>query len=103
MRNRIAIARAIAITADVLQIGLFPLFLEGLASPLNIVVDTVTCGLLTWLVGWHFSFLPSFIVEGLPMVDLAPTWTIAVMLATRKKRAVDSGTSTTVIEPKRLN
>jgi hypothetical protein len=83
--TRIGIARGIAIGADVLQIGLFPFFAEGWVSPLDIAVDTVMCAVLTWLVGWHISFLPSFIVKGVPMVDLAPTWTIAVLIATRKK------------------
>ena len=45
----------------------------------------MVCAVLTWLVGWHFSFLPSFAVKVLPVVDLAPTWTIAVFLATRQK------------------
>ncbi len=85
MISRVAIARAVAVAADVLQMGLFPAFLEGLASPFEAALDMVVCAVLTWLVGWHIAFLPSFLVEGLPFVDLAPTWTIAILIATRKK------------------
>ena len=84
MPSRIAVARGIAVGADILQIGLTPLVSEGFASPLDDIVDAVVCALLTWLVGWHYSFLPSFLVKMVPMVDLAPTWTIAIMIATRK-------------------
>ena len=42
--------------------------------------------MLTWLVGWHYAFLPSFIVKVVPMFDLAPTWTIAIFFATRGKK-----------------
>ncbi len=35
------------------------------------------------LLGWHWAFLPSFVVELVPGVDLVLTWTAAVWLATR--------------------
>ncbi len=105
MPSRVAIARAIGVTADIVQIGLFPLFAEGLASPLDIAVDSIVCVALTWLVGWHFVFLPSFLMKGLPLVDLAPTWTIAIMLATRKKGSPTFNGENNVpdAEPKRLH
>jgi hypothetical protein len=83
---RIRIARGIAIGADLLQMFLFPLFSEGFISPLDDALDILVCMALTWLVGWHFSFLPSFIMKVVPVVDLAPTWTIAVFFATRKSK-----------------
>jgi hypothetical protein len=83
-KNKIWMARIIAISADLLQIGLFPLFGEGFISPLADALDLVVCGLLTALVGWHFAFLPSFVVKVLPVMDLAPTWTIAILIATRQ-------------------
>jgi hypothetical protein len=85
LTTRIKIARAVAIGADFLQIALFPLFAEGFISPLDDALDVGVCGLLTYLVGWHFSFLPSFVVKVIPLADMVPTWTIAVFLATRKK------------------
>ncbi|EEF58396.1 hypothetical protein [Pedosphaera parvula] len=83
---RIRTARFIAIGADILQIGLFPLFGEGFISPLSDALDVLVCVLLTWLVGWHFSFLPSFVVKVLPVADLVPTWTIAIFMATRQNQ-----------------
>jgi hypothetical protein len=38
---------------------------------------------MTWLVGFHIAFIPTFAIETLPIIDLAPTWTIAVLIATR--------------------
>ena len=80
------IARAIAVAADVLQIVVFPTFIEGIASPVNVALDVVVTILMILLVGWHLAFVPSFIVEMLPFADLAPTWTVAVLVATLGKR-----------------
>ena len=85
MWSRVAIARTLAVGADCLQIGLFPLFFEGLASPLDVGLDVRMCGTMIWLVGWHIAFLPSFLIKSIPFADLAPTWTIAVWIATRKQ------------------
>jgi hypothetical protein len=82
-RATIVIAFVIAICADLLEIGLFPFFFEGLISPLSDIVDVVVCGLLTWLIGFHVAFIPSFLVKLIPEAVLAPTWTIAVLIATR--------------------
>jgi len=38
---------------------------------------------LVSLVGFHWAFLPSFVTKMLPFVDLAPTWTMALIIATR--------------------
>jgi hypothetical protein len=91
--TQIRIARYVAISADLLQIGLFPLFGEGFLSPLADALDVIVCVILTRLIGWHYSFLPSFLVEIMPVVDLVPTWTIAVLLATRQKAVATSGTT----------
>lgn len=80
--SRIGIARAIAIAADILQLTVFPFFFEGALSPLDVALDALVAALLTWLVGWHIAFLPSMVAELIPFVDLAPTWTIAVFIAT---------------------
>jgi hypothetical protein len=95
--NRIRVARTIAICADLLQLGLFPLFGEGFISPLNNILDVVVCILLTLLVGWHYAFLPSLVVEVVPMFDLVPTWTIAIFLATGQKQAPPPVATTTVV------
>jgi hypothetical protein len=84
---RIKTARFIAIAADFLQIVLFPLFAPGFISPVDDALDVAVCFTLTWLVGWHYSFLPSFVVKVVPFADMVPCWTLAVFIATRQKRA----------------
>jgi hypothetical protein len=90
-RGRVRAAFAVAIGADVLQIALFPLFAEGIISPLDISVDVLVCLVLTRLVGWHYAFLPSFILEMVPMADLIPSWTLAVLVATRRQMTTVAG------------
>jgi hypothetical protein len=82
--SRIWLARGIAIAADVLQIAVLPWFVEGAFSPFDTALDVLVALLLTWLVGWHVAFLPSIVTEAIPVVDLAPTWTIAIFIATRR-------------------
>ena len=83
--RRILAARAIAIAADLLQRGLFPFFVQGAASPASDAVDFVVAALLVALLGWHIAFLPTFLIELVPMVDLFPSWTAAVFFVTRKR------------------
>jgi hypothetical protein len=82
--RRVWAARGIAAAVDLVQIGLFPFFIEGSMNPVSAALDLVTCIVLIWLVGWHIAFLPTFIIEQLPVADLAPTWTLATLIATRK-------------------
>jgi hypothetical protein len=84
--QRIWLARAIAVVADLAQIVFLPMFSEGIASPLNAGLDTAIGVLLISLVGWHIAFIPTFIIEALPVADLAPTWTLGVLIATRASR-----------------
>ena len=84
--GRVWLARGIAVAADVLQIAVFPAFAQGIASPLDAGLDVVVALLLVLLVGWHIAFLPTFLIEALPFVDLAPTWTLAVLIATRSAK-----------------
>jgi hypothetical protein len=85
--QRIWLARSIAMAVDLVQIGLFPYFMEGALSPANFVLDVIMAALMIMLVGWHIAFLPSAMVELLPVVDLAPTWTIAAFIATRGRKS----------------
>ena len=82
-RRRVWAARGIAVLADVIQIGLAPLFFEGGLSVFDAVLDIFMAGILTWLVGWHWAFLPAFVAEFTPGLDLVPSWTLAVFVATR--------------------
>jgi hypothetical protein len=89
-RSTLVLAFAVAICADAIELGLMPFFSEGFASPADDFLDAVTCVILTLMMGWHFAFMPSFLFKLIPMVDLAPTWTIAVLIASRSRRVVNS-------------
>jgi ABC-type xylose transport system permease subunit len=83
--GRVRAARAVAIAADAAQLFVFPAFAGGWVSPVNDALDLLVGAILVALVGWHWAFLPSFIVELLPGVDLIPSWTAATWLATRTR------------------
>jgi hypothetical protein len=81
----------IALAADALQIVAMPLLGEGLLSPANDVLDVLVGVTLCLLLGWHFAFLPALAAELIPGVDLVPTWTAAVFLATRGMKSPEDG------------
>ena len=85
--GRIRAARVIAVAADALQIAILPAFAGGVFSILNNVLDIVVAIVMVGLVGWHFAFVPSFVAEMVPGLDLVPTWTLAVWFATRGRNA----------------
>jgi len=64
------------------QLVLAPFFGEGFASPFNDILDLVVAAALIRLLGFHWALLPTLVVEGLPGVDLAPTWTATVLVIT---------------------
>jgi hypothetical protein len=86
-RRRVLAARTIAVIADAVQLGLLPLFSEGVFSVANDVLDVAVAVTLVLLVGWHWAFIPAFASELIPMFDLVPTWTAAVLLATHSEAA----------------
>ena len=100
--KRILAARAIAVLADAIQLGFLPLFTGGAPEGFDAVLDLVVCGAMIVLVGWHWAFLPAFIAEALPGVDLAPTWTLAVLFATRGQSRTSVPAEAIRIEPPRL-
>lgn len=83
--TRVRIARVIAVVADAVQLGLFPAFGTGALFFLNDCLDVVVGIAMVMLVGWHFAFVPTFVAELVPGLDLVPTWTIAVWIATRHR------------------
>ena len=86
-RNRILLALAIAVVADLLQIVLVPLEWAFVQQ----IVDVMAMGLTISVIGFHPLLLPTFIVEFIPLVDMLPTWTgcvvAVVMLRKRQQRA----------------
>ena len=83
-RRRIFLAFAVAIVCDGIQMILGPAGWFGLDE----AVDVVAMSLLTFLVGFHPLFLPTFVVEFFPVADMLPTWTgcLAVVVGLRRKR-----------------
>lgn len=77
------IARGLALLVDLAQWALLPATL----TPLNNAVDVATGLALVALVGWHWAFLPTFLAELVPFVELVPSWTLAVLIATRGRIA----------------
>ena len=82
-RGRMILALAIAAGADGLQLLLGPL---GWAF-LDQVIDSVAMILLSWVIGFHVLFLPTFVVELVPVLEDLPTWTAcaAAVIALRKR------------------
>jgi hypothetical protein len=83
--GRVRAAQILAVVADLVQLGFFPLFVAGFPSPLDAILDVVVSVAMVALVGWHWVFLPSIIAKLMPGLDLVPTWTAAVLFATRGK------------------
>jgi hypothetical protein len=81
--GRVRTARIVALVADCIQILAVPAFSEGILSPINDILDVAVGAVLIGLLGWHWAFLPAFISELVPVVDLIPTWSGTVFFVTR--------------------
>jgi hypothetical protein len=78
-KRRRAVAVAIALAADVIQLVLWPAFAEGAASPFEDALDVVVA-IALWLtlgMSWRLAF--AFALELVPGADLFPTWTAVVL------------------------
>lgn len=93
-RTRIQLAWGLAILVDALQILSGPI---TLSLPMTWIIgaglDIMTMILMWALVGWHWVFLPSFVVEVIPIAEIAPAWTAAVFIATRRRREPAAGSA----------
>jgi hypothetical protein len=99
---QIRTARLVAAAADLLQIVLLPAFFPISVSLAADVIDVVVALVMLRLLGWHWAFLPTFVVELVPFVDLVPTWTVAVFIVTRNA-AVPAAPPEVVVEPPTIN
>jgi hypothetical protein len=86
LSTRQTTALVLALAADAIQIALFPLFGEGIFSPLDDCLDVAMFLALLKLLGWHPILLPTFAAELIPVVDVCPTWTMAVLIIVWRKR-----------------
>jgi hypothetical protein len=80
------IAMVLAVLADMFQIAIFPFLIEGAASPAEDVLDLCISGVMVYLLGWHWEFLPSFAAKLIPGIDMVPFWTLAVANVYRKSK-----------------
>lgn len=84
-RARMILAVAAAVIADGVQLLLGPL---GWAFG-DQIIDVIVMLQTSWLIGFHWLLLPSFILEIIPLVDEFPTWTacvIAVIILRKRER-----------------
>jgi hypothetical protein len=80
--GRIGLALGVAIAADVFQVLLGPLGWTFFDE----IIDVMTMIAVSYLIGFHPLFLPAFLVELVPIVDMLPTWTGCVALVVALKR-----------------
>jgi hypothetical protein len=74
-RTRTVLALALAIVADGSQFLLGPLgWTFG-----DQIIDVVAMLLTSWLIGFHWLLLPTFVLELIPLADELPTWTACVV------------------------
>jgi len=81
-RTRIFLALAVAVAADGLQLLLGPFgWIFG-----DQLIDVAAMVLVSWLVGFHWLLLPSFLLELVPLVEEFPTWTACVIVVILLRR-----------------
>jgi hypothetical protein len=81
-RRRIWTACALALAADGAQLVLGPLGWVGLDEAIDVLVML----LLSATIGFHPLFLPTFVAEFIPVVDMLPTWTACTMVVIGLRR-----------------
>ncbi|MBA3938250.1 MAG: hypothetical protein H0X38_12370 [Planctomycetes bacterium] len=97
---REALALLIAVAADAVQWLVLPLFAEGGFSPADAGLDAAAFAVLTGLLGFSPLLLPTVVVELLPVADLAPAWTVAVVaIIWRRRSAQRKAAAIKVTEP----
>ncbi len=65
----------IALCADLLQMGMFEVFLPGALSPPDDVLDIVMVVVLSLVLGFRWRFLFALALELTPGAALFPSWT----------------------------
>jgi hypothetical protein len=91
-RRRRAVALAVALAADTLQLVLWPAFSEGAASPFDDALDVAVAGALWLILGWSPRLALAFTLELVPGAALFPTWTAVVVTVPVTGPAEPAGT-----------
>ena len=92
------LALLVAAIADAAQLFLFPVTVEGAASPVELALDVCVAVVLTGILGWNWRLAGAFAMELVPGATLFPTWTAVVMsMATRAPEATSVPATTTQV------
>lgn len=97
--SRARLALALAVVVDAIQLPLQGASLTGIgtlpAEAIDLVIDAATALIISRLIGFHWTLLPTLALELIPFVDLAPTWFVCVsyVISRRKKegRYIEEG------------
>ncbi len=85
--RRKKLALAIAVLADAVQLGFFPVFSAGGLSPPDDVLDVVVAIALVAILGWRWSLVAALGLELVPGVALFPSWTAFVAMQPARAEA----------------
>lgn len=77
-RKRKAVALAIAVVADLVQLVLWPAFAGGAASPFDDALDVAVAVALLLTLGMSGRLALALAIELVPGADLFPTWSAVV-------------------------
>ena len=85
--GRVAAAYGVAIATDALQFLLGPIGWAGADE----LLDVIAAALLWRVLGFHPLFLPTFVIEFLPISDVLPTWTgcVALVVGLRRRQQLE--------------
>ena len=83
-RGRILMAFAAGLAADAIQLALGPLGWTFFDEAIDLFAMAAT----TFLLGFHPLFLPTFLIEFIPVIDMLPTWTgcVSAVVLLRKRQ-----------------
>jgi len=95
-RLRIVLALTVALAADGLQLLLGPLGWPGADQ----AIDAATMGLTSWVIGFHWLLLPTFVLELVPVLEDLPTWTACVIAVVAIRRREQSARRASLPPPK---
>ena len=90
-RVRMVLALTAAVLADGLQLLLGFFGWVGADQ----AIDVAAMGLTSWLIGFHWLLLPTFVLELIPVVADLPTWTactVAVIALRKREQSVGPAT-----------
>jgi hypothetical protein len=99
-RGRIVAAYAIAVVCDVAQLPVNLMYLTGaLTLPgqaLDLVIDAAAFVATTLLIGFHWTLLPTAVLEAVPFADALPSWTVCVAFVVARRKQAERATAVDV-------